>query len=190
MIIVFIQSLGIYKYENLPCRNKCQSKVETNCTVILPISIYKISECSLLKCLFHCSQIRPRMAFSVTRFGEISPLRQNKKSICANSWIGYLVFSKLLYQLWSFHAIEQIVIVVNGQRLNSIISIWSHWMSLKFRMSSTHARHLFLQFLSFLFQRLIQTEVSSWGRTVLGDLRTIEFSKRASHEDHSLYQSV
>ena len=131
MIILFIQSLGIYKYENLPCRNKCQSKVETNCTVILPISIYKISECSLLKCLFHCSQIRPRMAFSVTRFGEISPLRQNKKSICANSWIGYLVFSKLLYQLWSFHAIEQIVIVVNGQRLNSIIAIWSHCLGPK-----------------------------------------------------------
>ena len=36
-------------------------------------------------------------------------------------------FVKLLYQLRYFYATGQTVIVVNGQRLNSKIAIWSHW---------------------------------------------------------------
>ena len=53
---------------------------------------------------------------------------QKHRSIWATFWIAYLVFSKLLYQLWHFYATGQIVIVVNGQRLNSIIiAICSHW---------------------------------------------------------------
>ena len=43
-----------------------------------------------------------------------------------NFWIAYLVFGKLLYQLWHFFATGQIVDVVNGQRLNNNIAIWSH----------------------------------------------------------------
>ena len=37
-----------------------------------------------------------------------------------------LLFGKLLKQLLHFYATGQIAIVVNGQRLNSIIDIWSH----------------------------------------------------------------
>ena len=47
--------------------------------------------------------------------------------------IAYLVFGKLLHQLWHFYATGQIVIVVNGQRLNSIIAIWSHCRQLTFQ---------------------------------------------------------
>ena len=39
----------------------------------------------------------------------------------------YLVFGKLVYLLWPFFATAQIFIVVNGQRLNKNIAIWSHW---------------------------------------------------------------
>ena len=41
-------------------------------------------------------------------------------------WIAYLVFGKLLYQLWHFYTARQIVIVVKGQRYYSNIAIWSH----------------------------------------------------------------
>ena len=37
--------------------------------------------------------------------------------------IAYLVFGKLLHQLWHIYATGQIVIVVNGKRLNSIKAI-------------------------------------------------------------------
>ena len=60
---------------------------------------------------------------SVTRFGEILPLWQNLKSFWAIFWMAYLVFGKRLYQLRHFYATGQVVIVVNGQRLNSNIAI-------------------------------------------------------------------
>jgi len=63
---------------------------------------------------------------SVTRFGEISPLCQNFKSLWAIFWMSYLVFGKLLSRLWHFYATGQIFIVVNGQRLHSNKAIWSH----------------------------------------------------------------
>ena len=66
----------------------------------------------------------------MTRFGEISPLWQNFKSLWAIVWVAYFVFVKLLYQLWRFYANGQIVTAVNGQRLNSKIAIWSHWTEL------------------------------------------------------------
>ena len=47
--------------------------------------------------------------------------------------MAYLVFGKLLYQLWNFYANGQIVIVVSGQRLNSNIAIWSQWISIQYR---------------------------------------------------------
>ena len=43
--------------------------------------------------------------------------------------MAYLVFGKLLYQLCHFYATGQILTIVNGQRLNSNIAIWSHWSS-------------------------------------------------------------
>ena len=61
----------------------------------------------------------------VTRFGEISPLWQNFKSLWAIFLMVHLLFCKVLVQLWHFYAIGQIVIVVNGQRLNSYIATWS-----------------------------------------------------------------
>ena len=64
---------------------------------------------------------------SVTRFGEILQLWQNCKSVWAIFGMAYLVFGKLLHQLWHFYAKLQIFIVVNGQRLNSNIAICSHW---------------------------------------------------------------
>ena len=63
---------------------------------------------------------------SVTRFDEISTLWQ-KKVFGEFFWIAYLVFGKLLYQLWNFYATGQIFIVVNGQILNKNMAIWSHW---------------------------------------------------------------
>ena len=34
----------------------------------------------------------------------------------------------ILYQLWQkYYAIGQIIIVINGQKLNSTLAIWSHW---------------------------------------------------------------
>ena len=43
-------------------------------------------------------------------------------------WMAYLVLGKLLYQFWHCYATGQIVIVVNGQRLNSDIAIRSRWL--------------------------------------------------------------
>ena len=43
-------------------------------------------------------------------------------------WMVYLVFIKLLYSHWHFYVTGQIVIAVNGQRLNNNIPIWSHWL--------------------------------------------------------------
>ena len=63
---------------------------------------------------------------SVTRFDEISTLWQ-KKVFGEFFWIAYLVFGKLLYQLWNFYATGQIFIVVNGQILKKNMAIWSHW---------------------------------------------------------------
>ena len=72
---------------------------------------------------------------SVTRFGEISPLCQTFKSL----WV---IFLDVLFSIWqtfvptlAFYAIGQIVIAVNGQRLNNSIAIWSHcvlynWMKI------------------------------------------------------------
>ena len=51
-----------------------------------------------------------RPSISVTRFGEISPLWQNYKSLWAIFWMAYLVFGKPLYQLWHFYAMGQIAI--------------------------------------------------------------------------------
>ena len=68
--------------------------------------------------------VRPDLA-KFCNFGKII------KSIWAISWKAYLVFSNILCQLWHFYATGPIVIVVNGQRLNSIIAIWSHWWRLK-----------------------------------------------------------
>ena len=42
---------------------------------------------------------------SVTRFGEIATLWQNFKSLWAFFCTVYLIFDKLLYQLWHFYAI-------------------------------------------------------------------------------------
>ena len=66
------------------------------------------------------------LVISVTRFGKISPLCQNFKSLWAIFWMFYLVFGKLLSQLWHFYATVQIAIVVNGNLLNHNIAIWSH----------------------------------------------------------------
>ena len=52
------------------------------------------------------------LIFSVTRFGKISPLRQLLK-VFGQFLRAYLVFGKLLHQLWHFYATGQIVIVVN-----------------------------------------------------------------------------
>ena len=51
----------------------------------------------------------------MTRFGNIL------KVFGQYLWLVYLIFDKLLYQLWHFYAIAQIVIDVNGQRLNNNI---------------------------------------------------------------------
>ena len=59
----------------------------------------------------------------MTIFGEISPLWQNFKSLRAIFWMAYLVIGKLLYQFWHF-----LCYWTNGQRLNSNIAIWSHWL--------------------------------------------------------------
>ena len=56
---------------------------------------------------------------SVTRFGEISPLCQNFESLWAIFGMSHLVFGKLLSRLWHFYATGQLVILVNGYRLNS-----------------------------------------------------------------------
>ena len=69
---------------------------------------------------FYHSLISP----AVTRFDEISQLWQNFKSLC-NFLLFYIIFGELLYQLWHFYAIRQIVIVVNVQRLNNNIAIWT-----------------------------------------------------------------
>ena len=61
----------------------------------------------------------------MTRFGKISRIWQNFKCL-GIFWIAYLVIGNLLHQLWHFYAMGQIVKVVHGQRMNSIIDIWSH----------------------------------------------------------------
>ena len=50
----------------------------------------------------------------------------------------YLELGKLLYLLWYVYATGQIVIVVNGLRLNNIIDIWSH-CSVELRFQSAAA---------------------------------------------------
>ena len=42
----------------------------------------------------------------------------------------YFVFGKLLYQLWYFYASGQIIVAVDGHRLNS--NIGSHLVTLDF----------------------------------------------------------
>ena len=78
----------------------------------------------------------------VTRFGEISPLWQNFKSLWAIFLMVHLLFCKILVQLWHFYAIGQIVIVVNGQRLNSYIATWSPGLATKFTSESRQMRIL------------------------------------------------
>ena len=63
----------------------------------------------------------------MTRFGEISPVCRNFKSLWAIFGMVYLVYGKHLYQLLHFFAIDQIFNVVNGHRLKNEIAIWSHW---------------------------------------------------------------
>ena len=62
---------------------------------------------------------------------ELAKFRQFEiiLKVWAIFWTAYLVFDKRLYQLWYFYAVGQIFIVVNGQRLNRIITIWSHCSS-------------------------------------------------------------
>ena len=64
--------------------------------------------------------------FSVTIFGEILPLWQKIWDFLGNFLMVYVAFGQLLYLLWHFYATGQIVIVVNGQRMNNKIAIWSH----------------------------------------------------------------
>ena len=75
---------------------------------------------------------------SVTRFGEISPLWQQKfKSLAILTSLFSLwqflqvslVFGKILNLLWqSLKAIGQFFIVVNSQILKNDLAIWSHWV--------------------------------------------------------------
>ena len=60
---------------------------------------------------------------SVTRFGKISPLWQNFKSL--GNFLNVL-FS-IWHTFWHFYATGQIFVVVNDQILNSYKAIWSHW---------------------------------------------------------------
>ena len=64
---------------------------------------------------------------SVTRFGKISPLGQNFKSL-GQFLKAYLVFGKIVSILGQiFYAFMQIYIVTNGQILiNNNFAIWSH----------------------------------------------------------------
>ena len=62
------------------------------------------------------------MAGSVTRLATFHQFGKKLKVFGQFVWIAYLVFGKLLYQLWHFYATGQIFIVVNGHRLNSNIA--------------------------------------------------------------------
>ena len=55
----------------------------------------------------------------MTRFGEILPIRQNLDGL-------FSIWQTFVPTL-AFFATGQIFIVVNGQRLNSNLAIWSHW---------------------------------------------------------------
>ena len=62
----------------------------------------------------HCTYIK-RAVGSVTRFGEISPLWRNLKSLRQNFSV-YLEFGIILVLLWQeCLAIRQVFIVVDGQ---------------------------------------------------------------------------
>ena len=67
------------------------------------------------------------MAGSVTRLATFHQFGKKLKVFGQFVWIAYLVFGKLLYQLWHFYATGQIFIFVNGQRLKGNNAIWSHW---------------------------------------------------------------
>ena len=85
------------------------------------VHIYDTQICSAHKCLtllaascFRRDDDSSDERVSVTRFAEISPLWQQKLKSLGNFWIA------------NSYATGQIIVVVNGQRLNSIIAIWSH----------------------------------------------------------------
>ena len=65
-------------------------------------------------------------AASVTRFGEISPIRKSLE-IFGNIFKVYLIFDKVVNPLWDYlDAFGQNFNVVNGQILKNNLAIWSH----------------------------------------------------------------
>ena len=84
-----------------------------------------LSSSYLNVCLFLLVYICPFVPTSVTRFGGILTLREKFQKTMT-------IFARIclciLYQLWQkYYAIGQIIIVINGQKLNSTLAIWSHW---------------------------------------------------------------
>ena len=65
---------------------------------------------------------------SVTKFGQFGKIL---KAFGQFFWMVYLIFGRLLYQLWHFYVNGQIVIVVNRQRLKNNTAIWSHCSIIK-----------------------------------------------------------
>ena len=68
---------------------------------------------------------RTWVASSVTRFFKISQIR-HKKSL-GNFLDGLFSIWQTFVPTLAFYSAGQIRIAVNGQRLKSIIAIWSHW---------------------------------------------------------------
>ena len=87
----------------------------------------------------HGPSVRPKFSWAYSRCRRRQRIRSRRpvwpglakfrhfvKNLWAIFWIAYLAFGTLLSQLWHFYATRKIVIVVNGQRLNSNNAIWSH----------------------------------------------------------------
>ena len=70
--------------------------------------------------------IKSRLAASVTRFGEISPLWSNVKSLWQVLRVN-LIFGKVLNLLWLiFRYNTQIFIAENGNIIKINLAFWSH----------------------------------------------------------------
>ena len=87
--------------------------------------------CSVQEYIFIRVQNKERMDLVEKILDQIVRERRVKQLQCDQNWpFGQFfdgLFSKLLFQLWDFYATGQIFFVVNGQRSNSNIAIWSHF---------------------------------------------------------------
>ena len=78
------------------------------------------------KAILRCDCTSGQFGCSVTRFVEISPLRQQKLSLW--QFLEFSLWQSFEPTLANFYAIGQFFIIVNSQILKNDLAIWSHWL--------------------------------------------------------------